>query len=252
MSNLLVVDWDFFFRNPMESGEHEDDEYWLYDWGHSESNMYINGFVWPSRAYGFQKSKLELPTVDVPPNFWDRFKLHPDAVLYTADSNAYAGLLYDQNGDPFTDVWLFDAHHDLYKLKTEAEVAKWHMKGDFTCENWMFKHLVRGSQLHWRYPQWHQLGPSHAEDVPDFVRLDAAYDDGKPMDVEFDTAFVCRSGAWVPPWCDEQFIDFIDSAPTMDVEQMDDAELIREGWQEMMDKIYASWSDAEEKATKGN
>lgn len=38
-------------------------------------------------------------------------------------------------------------------------------------------------------------------------------DDGDPIAEEFDTVFVCRSGAWVPPWCDGQFEEFLDAAP---------------------------------------
>ncbi|MFE6664221.1 hypothetical protein ACFVFH_11770 [Streptomyces sp. NPDC057697] len=29
----------------------------------------------------------------------------------------------------------------------------------------------------------------------------------------FDLVFVCRSGAWVPPWADASFTDFLHSAP---------------------------------------
>lgn len=247
MSNLLVVDFDFFFHNPMESGEHQDDEFWLYDWGHSESPLHIDSnIIWPSRALGFIHSERPLPQVDVPDGWWDRFNIDPDSQLYVADSNAYAGLLYDQIGDPFEQVWLFDAHHDLYKFKTPQEVAAWHSTGqDITCENWMFKHLMRGAELHWRYPRWHQLGPDMAESLPDWIGLDAAYDDGKPMDVEFDTIFLCRSGAWVPPWCDERFMQFMEAAPTDGIEQMDDYNLLRENWKDAVDM----WVNAEREVT---
>lgn len=234
MNNLLVVDWDMFFRNPMEGGDYENGEQWLYDWGHAESPFFIEGgIIWAERALGFMRAGMDLPKVDVPTNFWDRFKFDDETKLYVADSNAYAGLLYDQNGDPFEHVYLFDAHHDLYKFKTQKQVQEWHETGeDITCENWMFKHLMRGATLHWRYPQWHGNGPSHAEDLPDWIGLDSAYDDGKPLDVQFDTVFLCRSGAWVPPWCDDDFLDFMNSAPVVEVEQMDGYYLKREDWDE--------------------
>lgn len=248
MTNLLVIDFDFFFRNPMEAGDTKNQEYWLYDWGHSESKMYIDGFIWPTRAFGFMNSGLPLPRADVPANFWNRFTFDDDAKLYVADSNAYAGLLYDSSGEPFTDVYLFDAHHDLYKIRNQRELMKWHDTGkDITCENWMFKHLMRGSRLHWRIPQWHGNGPDMADSVPDWVNLDARYDDGKPMHVEIDTAFLCRSGAWVPPWCDDQFDELMRSAPVVEVEQLDDYDLRREGWEEANAALYKSWSDAERK-----
>ena len=249
MSNLLVIDFDFFFRNPMEAGDTSDQAFWLYDWGHAENRFYIEGnIVWPSRAYGFIKEGLNLPVVDVPDGFWDRFTVTDDTPLFVADSNAYAGLLYDQNGDPFHDVYLYDAHHDLYKFKTRKQVQDWHETGqDITCENWMYKHLMRGSQLHWRYPQWLASGQDSADNVPPWVGLDARMDDGKPLPVEIDTIFLCRSGAWVPPWCDEQFEEFMNSAPVCEIDQLDDVNLKREGWQEQVEAIRSAWSESERK-----
>jgi hypothetical protein len=95
----------------------------------------------------------------------------------------------------------------------------------------MFKHLMQGSKLHWRMPQWHREAAGMAEDLPGWIGLDATYDDGKPIGVSFDTAFLCRSGAWVPPWCDAEFEKFMNSAPVIEVEQMDDRMLNRgDGW----------------------
>lgn len=235
VSNLLVIDWDFFFRNPMEAGDLRDGELWLYDWGHRESPFYVDGdTIWPVRAAGFQRVGMELPRVDVPARFWDRFIFEPETRLYVADSNAYAGLLRDQNDEPFEHVYLFDAHHDLYKFTSRTEVISWHeTRADITCENWMFKHLMRGSELHWRMPRWHGKAAEMAEQLPDWVGLEAAYDDGKPMGVSFDTAFLCRSGAWVPPWCDTEFEKFMNSAPVIEVDQMDDWMLNRgDGWRQ--------------------
>lgn len=247
MGNLLAVDWDFFFRNPMEGGDYKEGEHWLYDWGHSESPFFIEGnIIWPERALGFERAGMELPTVDVPSNFWDRFTFEDSTKLYVADSNAYAGLLYDQDGDPFENVYLFDAHHDLYKFKTQREVVAWDdTHEDITCENWMFKHLMRGAKLHWRMPQWHGNAVQMADDLPDWIGLDAVYDNGKPMGVSFDTIFLCRSGAWVPPWCDDDFDQFMNAAPVIEIEQMDDYALHRgDSWRKNLDMIRAAMGAA--------
>ncbi len=38
-------------------------------------------------------------------------------------------------------------------------------------------------------------------------------DDGRPVPGMFDTVFACRSGGWVPAWCDDQWQQFIDTFP---------------------------------------
>lgn len=255
MSSLLVVDWDYFFRNPMEAGDTNDPAYFMYDWGHAESKLFIDGsIIWPSRAHGFWRNDLPLPGVDVPPGWWGRFDIDPDATLFVADSNAYAGSVSDSEGEPFEDVWLYDAHHDLFKIQTEAELADWAEQGEYSCENWMFRHLLDGADLHWRWPHWLHRGPKIVDTVPDWIELDAAEDtEPPPNTVCFDTVFVCRSGAWVPPWCDEQFVEFVDQAPTRTTVQMDDESLVRAEWKEAAEAhaaaMDAAWKQITSEAT---
>jgi hypothetical protein len=107
---LLVVDFDFFFVNPAETG---DDPYFLYDWQHAETNncRYV---VWPVRAAGFFARGLPLPRCAGYETFWQRFPhLDQTAPLWIADSNAYAGTLgRGVNDTGWQQVWLYDAHHD--------------------------------------------------------------------------------------------------------------------------------------------
>ena len=225
MSNLLVVDWDYFFANPMESGDTTDERFWLFDWGHQESVL-MRDIIWGTRAPSFLKFGLELPGVTVPENWWDRFNIADDAVIEVSDSNMYSGLAGD--GAEFEHVWLYDAHHDLYRIKTLADFRHYMDRGIITCEDWMFVHHGNESKLHWRWPQWHIGGKDVRKTIPKWVGCDARKDDMGKLDIEFDTVSICRSGSWVPPWCDEQFERFYLSCPGGEVIQVDDVDLKRD------------------------
>lgn len=208
MSNFLVVDWDYFFSNPMDGGDFETQNLLLYDWGHIETQFNID-YIWQTRAESFLRHGVELPQTSGWRGFWDRFSFAPDTVLEYADSNMHSGAMRPAEGDAFDSVWLFDAHHDSgYHARSVKEFLD---RGSYDCEDWMILHSLRGSELHVRYPQWkvHALTAEPAPAVP----VDRAVDDGAPLDVVFDRVYLCRSGAWVPSWCDPDFERFVLSFP---------------------------------------
>jgi hypothetical protein len=229
MSNLLVIDFDYFFYNPLYAVHGDDERFWLFDWGHSESSSLYLDMIWPIRAASFLKYDFELPQVEVPANWWGRFNISEDAIGEVSDSNMYSGVVND--GEHFDHVWLFDAHHDLFKIQTEEQLREFRDKGDITCEDWMFAHYIRGSKLHWRWPKWFDYGKNYRKDIPKWVGCDARRDDLGKLDprMQFDAVSICRSGAWVPPWCDEQFEQLYTSCPVMEMTQVDDLPL-RRGW----------------------
>lgn len=230
-NNLLCIDFDFFFENPMHGLDTDHPAFWFYDWGHREA-LTLDGrnadeWLWPIRAAGFLSHDFPLPQADVPEHFWDRFNITPDAQGYVHNSNMYSGPL---PGRAFDAVWLYDAHHDLYKIETKEQLLDW-AKGELqvTCENWMFVHYWDGAKLHWRYPRW--IKRKRADvigEVPKWVGLDARKDDGGKLDVEFSTVSICHSQAWVPPWCDRQFEAFYEKCPVDEMTQLDNVEFVRE------------------------
>lgn len=241
MRNLLVVDWDFFFKNSLEWGDTSDPGFWLYDWGHQEGSR-IHEMLWPTRAASFWRAGMELPTVTVPDDFWNRFTFTEDAVLEVSDSNMYSGVA--GNDAKFDQVWLYDAHHDLFRIKTHQHLAEWVERGQISCEDWMYVHHINGAKLHWRWPKGHRAAKGMKADVPKWVGLDAKVDDGKPMSLPFDTISVCRSGSWVPPWCDEAFDAFIDACPVTDIVTHDDVSV--RPWREAAEQHRDMWSRIEE------
>jgi hypothetical protein len=245
--SLLVIDWDYFFPNALEGGFNHFDPY-LFDWGHAESRFCID-MVWSSRAAMFGLANLPLPEVEPSwKTFPERFNLSEDAVVYIGDSNVWSGNLSDSEGDPFADVWLYDAHHDSgYGVESFGAWLTKHSNEQggisFSCEDWMLVHHMQGAALHWRFPTWHESfkgrlhndkctpecdreGVAHGPFWPEGVDLDARVDDLEPVEEEFDTVYICRSGAWVPPWEDHKFERFYTSWDR-DIEQLDNESLIR-------------------------
>lgn len=217
--NLLVCDWDFFFQE-----KSQDPKQWmLYDWGHNENNSLFMEALWVIRAADFDYNNIPRPRMSNEwTDFWERFDIDDDAVLYYGDSNRLAlrpevresaGILTDQ-------VWLYDAHHDSGYKGTIEDLTDEEGNSHFTCENWMVGYQMLGAELHVRYPNWKTWA---FEDEPDtLVPVDRCFDNELPNDVHFDTIFVCRSGAWTPPWCDHDFEDFITDAPVNELVGLED------------------------------
>ena len=207
-SNLLVVDWDFFFPMPPANTQRA---FELYDWGHAESHMYI-GPIWHSRAASFLRNNMPLPDVNNDwHTWWQRFRFADESTLYFHESNAFAVNPRFAN---YIDgeVWLFDAHHDCGYNRSKSMRAI--RTGTWTCEEWMifYGRMVGVKNLHVRYPI-HRPNAFEEEPRPYWSKLDRKFYDPEEETPEFDTVFVCRSGAWVPPWCDEKFERFLNLAP---------------------------------------
>lgn len=213
---LLVVDFDYFFPTPTMAADQADLS--LYDWGSRESSFYV-GPAWYFRAVGFLTRGRPLPRCDEGyERFWDRFELSTAAEpIIAADSNGYAGCTWPSTfgkaADAWSQVWLFDAHHDCYGA--ELNDAAWQRKSTFGCATWMRVHHDAGSMLHVRYPRWRADPDGRLVDCenPPAVPVDRRIDDENPIPEPFDAVMVCRSGAWVPSWCDDQFEAFLAAAP---------------------------------------
>lgn len=216
--NLLSIDFDFFFPEP-NSGQ----EIQLYDWGHKETPMFIND-LWEIRASGFLRHGLPLPmTTGEEVGFWDQFQFTKNAKLYVSESHAFAAIRdlskrFKGNAKGPHSIWSFDAHHDLgYKENAAATI----FKGEVQCGDWLlFYALTTQAKIHVRYPSWKTWAFEYESDyAPGFNHkaLDVdiqIVDDHNTKEMPiFDAVFVCRSGAWVPSWCDEAFFSFLSTWP---------------------------------------
>jgi len=212
VSNLLVVDWDYFFPNPWGGPSRPD--ILMYDWGHRESPFFIN-VAWHGRAEAFVINDLPLPALSgAEDRFWDRgFQFAKRTRFFYGESNsgvASNGITGKQRR--WDHVFLYDAHHDSgYSSDGMAGAVKLLDQSVWSCENWMVLYHFMGAELHVRYPGW-KTWALDAEPEP-LIPVERQIDKGKVPDVVFDTVFVCKSGAWVPSWHDNAYDRFIDRAP---------------------------------------
>lgn len=214
--NLLVIDWDYFF--PVDPyGKN----WQLFDWGHSEGFSFMQNHIWTIRAADFDRAGVARPQVnDEWRDFWERFTFHEDTVLFYADSNSQAYHEDVRGEGPYAQVWLYDAHHDSGYETPIEEIIK---SGKLSCEDWMVGYrLTQQAELHVRYPRW-KAWAMEAEPEP-IVPVDRQVDDFGPNPLEFHTVMVCRSSAWVPPWGDGKFWDFITDAPVNEIYSLGSAE----------------------------
>ena len=204
MKRLLVVDWDYFFKviEPHTPG-------WpLYDWGHNEGwPPALQSMLWQSRAAAFLRNQISLPGLSgLEQTFWSRFTFADTARLFVSESNVASMLPYIRRG--ITDVVLFDAHHDGgYK---ESLGKYW------TCENWAIWYALQDIPVQVYYPDWRtdafaleDYCLAEARGLPFRRQFDHGHVDLQP----FDRIHVCRSGAWVPPWLDSAFEEFLTACP---------------------------------------
>lgn len=196
---LLSVDWDFFFPVPQY------DDKFLYDWGHRETPLFMGPDLWYAREAAFISAGIPRPEVnDQWKDFWSRFTFSPDAWLFFGESHSWAAseLVAQDVGR----VWSYDAHHDL---GYDAEAVDRTIFGSYSCDTWLLHYVMTKAEVHVRFPQW-MRGYDWGEPAryPDSMDVD---DD--LVTTVIDRVFVCRSGAWVPPWCDHSYSEFVEACP---------------------------------------
>lgn len=200
---LLSVDWDYFIPTyPLDP-----ERWFLYDWTMRETPFYREA-VWMSRAAGFLMNDQPLcGTSGVEETFWPRFKFAKGAKLYYGDSHLFAATIPERH--EVTEVWNFDAHHDLgYKGTREEIVAK----DALMCDNWLglYAHM-REAKVRVLYPRW-KPDAKKEEGRPVFSGL-RKIDDEQPVALPFHAVYVCRSSSWSPSWLDEKFRAFLQACP---------------------------------------
>jgi hypothetical protein len=200
---LLVIDFDSFF--PVV--EPPDEGWPLYDWGHSERwHPSLLDSLWVSRAVTFVRNGMALPrTSGLERTFWSRFQIHSRAAYYVSDSNVWSIAPQVRRG--VTDVVLFDAHHDCGYKETLAD--------RYSCEDWGLWYIAHGIPLTVYYPQWRK----HVFTTEEFCYGERAlYPPTRTFDDNAQHGTIgrihaCRSGAWVPPWCEAAFWRFVRACP---------------------------------------
>lgn len=213
MVRILSVDWDFFFEDHDGNIEHPHTH--LYDWSHRESSLFILGGLWYIRASGFMQYGLPLPGMNGEQHdFWQRFRFRPRAGLMIAESHStmlslwrYVTRVRRCTGHELS-VVSYDAHHDAGYNISLSELSR---RKAIDCGQWVAIYGLAGTQVEVVYPRWKKWA-FDLEPAPT-VAVSRRFDDGASDPEPFDYVFICRSGAWVPPWTDDAWQPFIDACP---------------------------------------
>jgi hypothetical protein len=194
---ILSIDWDYFFPDDT-----------VYDWGHQESPFFIN-MLWNFRTNTrAPNGKLMLDThvPTIPKNFWKKVLTNKPG-LFVAESHCdiwhmIENLLHDGP----VEIVNLDAHHDCGYAKITGKVPD---TFSISCGSWGYWGLrtYRISLFFQHYPAWRK---DRAEGFPGRRPSSISYDLPEPAD--YDAVFLCRSGAWTPPWHDDQFQRLIKSS----------------------------------------
>lgn len=243
---IVSIDWDFFIFNggeahpdnskvtirPGTEFEQEISAIHLFDWGHTERHgATLLEILWSTRFAGFIRQGLD-PRV-ICGNWQERGctsidtfseelrkRLDIDCPVMISDSHAM-GIIscdYKKNDEP-VDLILFDAHCDLGYSSADSMYRE-AKKGHCQCSTWAW-HALNGNlvrNLILVYPDWRKYvewdfikGLYHIEEYKDRIQT-TTWSEFLNMGIsgEVDVLHLCRSSAWTPPWCDEQFMELVE------------------------------------------
>ncbi|MGW8180478.1 MAG: hypothetical protein ACWGQW_17215 [bacterium] len=223
MRYWLSIDFDYFVRE--ES---------IWDWGHREAPLFRD-FLWQPRVQGFLHNGVDLrkemdpqafakPTPD---QFWKALEerglnISRATRLIVADSHTWGAVVFGawwpgKVPKNHRTLLSFDAHHDLgYSQHNARDTVE---SQNIDCASWLLWVMHQWKHLQARiiYPPWRGLEEWKYSE-PSFKgffygdvrkRVNASvWDDDIPSG-EVDQIYICRSGSWVPPWLDNQFIKFV-------------------------------------------
>jgi len=230
----LSIDFDYFVFEDSRWG-----------WNHSETKTGIE-FAWTARLAEHQLRggsvdlRLSMALVRSNPKpkaFWktlENLSYRFDQVrsLVVADSHKWAYFAFDASTGPRPETIQlvhFDAHHDLLYSVPGLEASIAHE--DPGCDNWQMMTLLRYPELASLvvFPAWKGMRDWNIMEkrFPDMATDDGREDFNVSARVEpvvwpdpmvgdvsgtVDRIFICRSGAWVPPWHDRAFQRFCQEA----------------------------------------
>ncbi|HHX24104.1 MAG TPA: arginase [Thermoanaerobacterales bacterium] len=197
---LISIDWDYFIKTEIPEIASLRENYW---------NIYLRWY----REY-LKNPGIELKYSIMPDyrNFWDKlrqkYSINELTVLFISESHKYSYYLAKRL--KCNKVVNFDAHADLgYGYFT---------KGYYThCANWLGR-LVYNKNIEEAvivYSPYTKEKEEEFEDTP-YIRFAClnALDRQMPDEVVAGI-HICRSGAWTPPWFDDELYSFIDAGCIM-------------------------------------
>lgn len=235
---VLSIDFDFFpwnggMAHGVDCGTSDArTNPFLYDWGHSEAHPpALLDALWLVRRAAFSRAGTSIEAASaIDPERGctpiDEFvatlrstigglSALGNAPAYLSESHAWGFPIVASHARPANLVVNFDAHHDLGYGPEVKDEAK---RGSATCGSWLFHVLDRGfaKRAIVVYPDWRDREPHEAEwirrirDRVDFVTWSAWRRRG-PLVGTVTAVHLARSGSWVPPHHDAEFLRLRDA-----------------------------------------
>lgn len=246
---LLSIDFDFFVReNP------------LWDWGHTESPFHRD-LMWPIREAGFVGGDLRAEmdpnthSNPKPAEFWSALSAAGldlrGARVAVGDSHLW-GLPFFL-GVPTAGkqcagkrVVHVDAHCDLGYHTSRHALQRSVAEGESDCASWLYTFMVNRKNLSLDvvYPAWKGLEeindhlPWRKTAVAKRTRWSVFGDNPDLFSERVEAVYICRSGAWVPPWLDQTFIDLVKEAGARAGSQIETPFVDSEGCDVMVARDY--------------
>jgi len=199
--NLLSIDFDFW----AETGEFE-----LLDWGFREAKFWLED-IWSIRAIDAAcqgkdiRERCKLAADEIAPDLLVRHlvKELKCKVRRVALAESHLSAYNYFSGCKDINLVHIDAHHDMgYEPR------------ELNCDNWL-EHLINEDRVRsvtLIYPKWRLRTINEWDDghkvldrLGDRVKIEVHYGlEHLPPKISYEKAFICRSGAWVPPWLDSE------------------------------------------------
>jgi hypothetical protein len=200
---LLSIDWDYFIYTRYNWGLYAENSRSLIDLWYKR---YIQG---KARGEDIQKAFHLSSDLDT---FWSRikkyFKFVRNIKAYVSDSHALSYKI--AKGNDCETVYLFDSHADLGYGGLSS------LNYEVNCSNWLGK-ILKENQIKEANIFY---SPHTAERPGYFKQMNSIYNiryydfndfNGSDECIAVSAIHICRSGAWTPPWLDDEFTQFVDA-----------------------------------------
>ena len=230
---VLSIDWDFFFYRAFETNleckVNDRSLGCLFDWGHSEAHSEaLQRILWITRFQAFLQAGVDPRQITrhgcmSPKLFASELLKRIENTNYSlayseSHLHGYKTIceIFDENYEEPLSVIHFDAHHDLgYGSKERNEEGR---LTEYDCSNWLLAALEQGmvSDLTVVYPDWRGRYEIESDNLAHLEYYNIQFTTWtewkeKTQQTKLDVSAIhlARSGAWVPPWFDKEFEEFM-------------------------------------------
>jgi len=218
---LLSVDWDFCFPVNL-----------LTDWGTLDENVFALDLIWNMRKTYMlrEENNNRLKFIPIDEAFAD-YSLIPTPFIehagiaesHSAAFEYFSNIIEEKCPDKVL-IYNYDLHHDVWPYKVSYRDKRWFddiEPGDYVqAQNWLRALVEENLEINFKItqvvPTWaewqgHSIGAykdeKHIKDLPENVeyKRKVAGTFTFPWS-SVDSFFICRSGSWVPPSLDKEFL----------------------------------------------